>query len=115
MHTPEEQPWDGGDVFEEITVSNVADFRALRQDATIEIIVRDADIPVDFSYGFFRIQAPLGYVLEALTAEIPEMLSNLETRISETRGATLPLVGFWDSVPGAIVVIESVVSGGELE
>jgi len=113
VHTPEEQPWDGGDLFEEIQRSNVADFRQMRPQCTVEIVVRDADIPVEFSFGYFGVEAPSGYVLEALAASLPQLFSDMEARISEARGATLPLIGFWDSVPGPWLVVTSLVPDSE--
>lgn len=92
-----------------ITVEDVEALRSVRPNTTVEIVVRDADIPCDFSFGYFHFQAPSGCVLEALAEDLSQIIGNLETRISEKGGSTLPLVGFWSPLLGAGMAFESVV------
>lgn len=97
------------DILTSLSVEDVEALRAVRPATTVEIVVRDADIPFDFSFGYFYYQETSGHVLEALAAYLPEFIGNLEARISEAGGATLPLVGFWGPLLGAGMAFESVV------
>lgn len=109
MFTPEEQPRDGGDLFEEITVANVEDLRQVRRNCALTITIRHPDIPAGISFGTFYLAATPNRVFEALEAYLPEFLRDLEIGVSEARSAALPLADFLGAIFGEGVVIEGVV------
>lgn len=113
MFTPEEQPRDGGDLFEEITVANVADLRAMRRNTAITITLRHADLPAGISFGTFYLAAPPNRVFKALEAYLPEFLRDLEAGVPEAGSATLSSIDFLRAIFGEGVVITGVVPGGE--
>lgn len=113
MHTPEEQPRDGGDLFEEIQVANVADLRAMRRNCTITIVIRHSDLSRPVSYGTFYLAGSLGRILEALEENIPEFVSDMETGVSEERSAALSSADFLRAIFGSGVVVEGVVPDSE--
>lgn len=100
------------DVLEAESRSNVAPIREVQQAGIIEIVVRHPNLSSDLLVGVLNLEATPGQLLETLVAEIPEFVSRVETRISETRSATLPLVGVWYSVSGTSMAIEGLVRGG---
>lgn len=114
MHTPEEQQGSGNDLFEEITVANVEDLRAVRRNCAVSITVRHPDIPAGISFGTFYLEGTPRRLFKALEASIPDFISDLETGISEAGSATLSPVVFWHPVYGAVVAFEGLVSDSEI-
>lgn len=115
MHTPDEQPWDGGDLLEEITVANVEDLRGMRRNCAVTVAIRHADVPAEISFGTIYVQAPLGHVLETLAAYLPEIVRDLETRIPSAWGASLSPTDFWDSIHGEGLAVPRVVRDSPVE
>jgi hypothetical protein len=50
----------------------------------------NADLPIIVAANAIYIQAPLGYILETHSTYIRGRICNLEIRVSEERGPTLP-------------------------
>jgi hypothetical protein len=50
----------------------------------------NADLPIVLAADAIYIQAPLGYILETHSTYIRGRICNLEIRVSEERGPTLP-------------------------
>lgn len=114
MHNADEQSGIGNDLFEEITVANVEDLRAVRRKCALSITIRHPDIPAGISFGTFYLEATPRLLFKALEASIPAFISDLETGVSEAGSATLPPLVFWDPIYGAVVAIEGVVSDSEI-
>jgi hypothetical protein len=95
MHTPEEQPWDGGDLLFEVQVENVEGVREDRPQPTIEIVIRHPDLSRPISIGAWEVQGSLGSILEALEAHTAEFLCNMEARVPEERRAALSSDDLW--------------------
>jgi hypothetical protein len=98
VHTPEEQPRDGGDLQQEVQVENVEDHRADRPRATITIVIRHIDISGTISIGPWNLSGSLGRVLQALEANLPELLRTLEAGVPEERRAPLSRASVWHPI-----------------
>jgi len=111
MHTTEEQAWERDDLFQEITVANVADLRNLRRNIALSLTVRHPDIPEGVSIGTVYLQAGLRHFWEALAFELPAFLRDLEARVSEARSTALSPSGDGSTVPCSALVEPCVVCG----
>jgi hypothetical protein len=89
MHTPDEQAWERGDLFEEVTVENVEADRTMRYSATITLALCHPDIPEDISLGTLYVRGTPRQLRKALASEVSAILRDLEAGISETRRASL--------------------------
>jgi hypothetical protein len=113
MHTPEEQSWDRSDLLEEVTVQNVADYRAMRQPSTLTVIIRHPHLSEAISLGPWDLHARLGHVLKTLEEDLPPLLRALEARVPTARRAPLSPVGDGSAVPCTCMVEPCVVCGGQ--
>ena len=111
MHNPAEQAWDRDDLWEAITVANVADLRQAGRDCAITLSLRHPDIPEGFSHGTIYLHATPGLVWEAIETYLPSIISHMETRISDARRSTLPSGGDGRPVPRAAMVEPCLVCG----
>lgn len=109
MHTPEEQPRDGGDIFEEITVQNVATVRAVRFACALTIAICHPDVSEDIPIGTVYLHGTLRQLRESFTTDVSAILSDLEIGISEEGSAPLSPDSHGSSIFGKGLVIEDVV------
>ena len=114
MHTPEEQAWERSDLQQEIEIENVEDHRTDRQRSTIEVLIRHPDLSEGISIGPWYLSGALERILEALQTNLPNLLIAMEAGIPEERRTPLSPTLFWRSVHSAGVVVEVVVSDGEI-
>lgn len=114
MHTADEQPRDGGDLFEEITVANVEDLRGMRRNCAITISFRHSDLSVPVSFGTFYVAATPGRVLKAFEAYLPAMLRDMEAGIPGEGSAAFSPVDFLRSLFGEGVVVAGLVPDSEI-
>lgn len=113
MFTPEEQPRDGGDLFEEVTVANVADLRAMRRNSALTITLRHADLPAGISFGTFYLATPPRLLFKALEAYLPQFLSDLEAGVPDERSPALSSLDILRAIFGEGVVVSDVVPDSE--
>lgn len=113
MYDAGEQAFDRDDLFEEVTIANVADFRPVRQGCAIEVVIRHPDLSEGISIGTVYVAGTLGCVLEAVAQGVSAIIRSMEAGVPEARGATLPLADFWDTVSGPRVAKPGVVPSGE--
>lgn len=109
MHTPEEQPRDGGDIFEEITVQNVAPVRSVRFACALTIAICHPDVSEDIPIGTVYLYGSLRQLRQSFATDVSAILSDLEIGISEEGRATLSPDSDGSSIFGKGLVIEDVV------
>lgn len=110
MHNAEEQPRDGGDLFEEITVANVAEVRPTRFSCALTIAICHPDISTDIPLGTIYLHGSLRQLRESFATDLSAILRDLEVGISEEGSAALSPDRDRGTVPGAGVAVEDVVS-----
>jgi hypothetical protein len=93
-------------------VEDAAPLRNDRQRSTVTVTVGNTHLPAFVSDGLIYIQAPLRLVFEALGESLPEFVSNLEIRISDSRGRPLPFDCDGNTVYRPGLAFTSMVLGG---
>lgn len=98
----------------EIAHATTPNLGTVRQVLHIEVVIRDAHLPAFFSDGILYVQAPLGHVLEAVTAGFSPRLGDMEIRITTPWGWTLSLDSDGRAVHSSAMAQQSVVRDGEV-
>lgn len=107
-----EQAWERSDLFTEITDANVADIRADRQRAVIEITVYHPDLSEGISIGHVYLRGSLEGVFTEVDKILSALVGGMEAGVPEARRTALPLARVWGSLYRARVGLANVVRGG---
>ena len=102
----------GDDLFEEVTVQNVADVGEVRLQLAIEFAVRHADVSAPIPIGTVYLQGTFGQLRQAAQTQIPRLLRNLEAGIPATWGTALPSTSDGAAVSFAAMAKPRVVRSG---
>lgn len=109
MHTPEEQPRDGGDIFEEVTVANVAPIRSMRFSCALTIAICHPDVPEDVPLGTVYLYGSLRQLRESFATDVSAILRDMEAGISEAGSTALSPDSDGGSIFGKGLAVEDVV------
>jgi len=90
--------------------ANAPSIRSDTEDGSLIVTIGDTDLPAFVSSGILYIQAPLPHVFRAFAEDLSDFLSDLEVRVSDARGATLPFDSDGRPVYSAGLAFESLVS-----
>jgi hypothetical protein len=114
VHSPESsETRNGNDVQQAESQQDAANGGADIAYTAVVFTLCDVDLPCVVFDGELYVQAPIQDVFDAFAAYVSESLSNLETRVSETRSTALALDGIQRSLFGAPVALTRVVRGSE--
>lgn len=109
MHTPEEQPWDGGDLQYEVEVENVAAVRTVRLSVAVTFFVCHPDVSEDIPLGTFYYKGPFGQLRQEVAKDVSRVIRDLEAGIPETGCATLSSDSDGSAIHGTAVALEGLV------
>jgi hypothetical protein len=111
-NTPSEQARHRDRVLEALADADAKNDGKDRVSPIGSVIICDIDLPLFILNGVVYLQAPLEDVVDAFTAQISDLLSNLEGRISEARSAALSLASLQPTLLGEELALRILVSGG---
>lgn len=111
MHTPDEQTGFDSHVLTEESREDVAEDRHDRHILPYTVTIGDVDLPAFVSNGKLYVQATLTRIFEAFIEDLPAFVGDMEIRVSDSRGRTLPLTRDGRTVHGEDLVISLV--GGD--
>lgn len=69
---------------------NAASIRRDQADGSLIVTIGDTDLPAFVSSGILYVQAPLPHIFRAFAEDLSDFLGDMEVRVSDARGATLP-------------------------
>lgn len=101
MHNPSpEQARGSDDVLETQQVADAENDRENQPKYVGQIIISDVDLPLYVADGHCYVQATLEEFSDAIVAAVTQMLSDLETRISEAGSSALSSAAIQRELPG---------------
>jgi hypothetical protein len=110
MRSPYYPPRKRRQLLASISRANAQDVREDRHAGDFIVTLGDVDLPAFVSAGQLYVQAPLPHIFKAFAENISAFVSDMEIRVSDSRGTTFPLDSDGRPVHGAELVEPSVVS-----
>ncbi len=113
MHTADEQAGTDSHVLEEESSEDAQEDRDDRHILPFTVTIGHTHLPAFVSNGKLYIQATVGRIFEAFGEDISAFIRDLEIRVSDSRGRTLPLTSDGRPVHSEDLVITLLVLDSE--